>query len=86
MPTPRNSAADEYLSFIGIDDAGDEPQQHRLAGAGRSEQDQGFAIGDGQRQIVENSLTLVALDDISQFEAGHENYPFTAPSDRPSTR
>ena len=68
-----------------VDDAGNKPQQHRLAGAGRTEQHEGFAIGHGQRQIVEDGLALVALDDVSEFEAGHV-YPFTAPSERPSTR
>src|SRR5699024_2393308 len=78
-------AADEYLAFIRIDDAGDEPEQHRLAGAGRTEQNEGLAVGDGQGQIVEDGLALVALDDIPEFEACHV-YPFTAPSERPSTR
>ena len=78
-------AADDDLAGIRLDDAGDEAQQHGLAGAGGAEEHEGLAVGDIERQVVEHGLALVALGDVLQLQRGHD-YPFTAPSDRPSTR
>ena len=79
-------AVDDDAARVGIEDTGDQAQQHRLAGAGRAEQDEDLAVVHGERNIVEHGVVLEPLDDVVKFERRHMPYPFTAPSDRPSTR
>lgn len=66
-------------------DAGDEAEQHRLAGTGRSEDDDDLARIRGERDVVQHLVGLEGFRDRGEFEMRHDQ-PFTAPSDRPSTR
>ncbi len=77
--------ADIDLAGLRLLDAGDDAQQHGLAAARWAEHGDDLAGVDGQRQAVHRLAGLEGLADVPEFELGH-GQPFTAPSDRPSTR
>ena len=52
------AAADRHAAGIRRLEPGDEPQRRRLAGAGRAEQHDEFAVRDGVARITCNSQTL----------------------------
>ena len=54
---------------------GDQPQRRGLAGAGRPEQHEELAVGDGQRQVVDRLLAAEALGDAVQPDLSHAPSP-----------
>jgi hypothetical protein len=66
-------------------DPGDEPQQHRLADARGAEHADDLALLDRQREAIEHFAGLIGFRQRLEFDLRHDQ-PFTAPSDRPSTR
>ena len=66
MPTSRASGADAEhraavdadVAGIRLDDAGDQPQQHRLAGAGRAEDDDRLAALDRRARRRRSTCAL----------------------------
>ena len=73
-------------ALVGLLDAGDEPQKHGLAGARRPEDGDDLSILDRERNPVEHLARLELLADRLELELAPSLYPFTAPSERPSTR
>ena len=72
---------------VGIVDARDQPQQQRLAGTGGAEDDDDLAGVGRERDAVEHGAVLERLGEALQLQPRHAlPYPFTAPSERPSTR
>ena len=64
--------ADADPAGIRLVDAGDQAQQHRLAAAGRAEDDDGLAARHLERQPLEDDVALEALADRGEREKAHE--------------
>ena len=78
--------ADMHFAGFGLFDPRDDAQQHRLAGPRRAKNYDDLAGIDVEREPVDRAARLEVLDEVSEFELGHGDQPFTAPSDKPSTR
>ena len=67
--TPRiERAADPDVALVGREEAGDHPQQRRLAAARRAEDRKETAVRDVERQRVDGRRRAVALADAVDFE------------------
>jgi hypothetical protein len=64
-------AVDEDGATIRIVDAGDQPQQDRLARAGRTEDDDDLSLVGGERDAVEHGPVLERFGEVLQLEARH---------------
>ena len=81
MPMPRSSAsrglrevqplaAPVDLARVGLDDAGEDLEQRRLAGAVFSDQAVRFPFGDGERDAAQRRDGAERLADIGELETG----------------
>ena len=61
--------ADRAAAAVGLLQAGDDPEQRRLAGAGRSEQGHEFAALDREAHIVECGEIAERFADVEDFDA-----------------
>lgn len=64
-------AVDQELASVGTREAGDDPEQGRLAAAGTADESDEFTGGDLERDIVDRANVAEALADVPQAEAGH---------------
>ena len=71
----RILAVERHLAGIGPVEARDDPQQRGLAGAGRAEQRQQFAVADLQIDVVERGEGAELLDDVLDFNGHSELCP-----------
>ncbi len=55
------AAVQRHAAVVDLGQAGDRPQQRALAAAARAEQDQELALGDAQRDVVDDGDALVPL-------------------------
>ena len=66
----EGAAAEADLACVRPDEAVEEPQQRRFAGAARTDQRRGAAAGDGEVQRAERERVVVALDGADGLESG----------------
>ncbi len=79
-------AADAQLARRDILQPGNHVQRGGLSAAGRADQDDELAVGDGERQVLHGRRAVgVTLGHLVQHNLGHRRYPFTAPDVNPAT-
>src|SRR5260370_27225910 len=73
---PRRQCGDVEVAEVHgaggwLDEAGDDTQCRGLAAAGRAEQDEEFALGNVERNIIDGPEVAVGLGDATQPQARH---------------
>src|SRR5262249_14516140 len=76
--------ADVDLAAARLLQAGHQAQERRLAAAGRADQHQEFAVGDGKVEALEHGARAEVLAQRLDADGGHQ--PFMAPAVKPWTR
>jgi hypothetical protein len=70
-----DALTDEDLAFGDFLEAGNHAQQGGFSASGRADQDDEFAIGDGNIHTVHDLRAAEGLADLPEFDGCHLRYP-----------